>query len=289
MSDTKLLNHYFQAPGHPTADRRPIILFADIDGTLVGKDMKVSPKDAAAIKRFMAHGDFFTLATGRGRTNAEFHIRSLKTNFPAIFANGALLYDRMKSEAIVQYEMSTADLGELFGIMKDFYPEIMIQIYTADAIYLITPNPAEDPRVENHQPYQRVPFSELDGLTCNKVLFGMQDENCDAGRDLAELYVKAHLMHLRVVKSQSKYLELTPTEVSKGNLLEYVKAHSDAVIAVAGDYYNDIEMMRAADIAYTLTTSPAEVIEVADVIMESKPGKFISLVIEDLLKRTEET
>ena len=288
MPDTKFLNHYLEETGHPNRAQKPIILFADIDGTLVGKDMMISLSDEAALKKFMACGNFFTLATGRGRTNAEFHISTLKTNFPAIFANGALLYDRSKTEVIVQYEMSTGDLGELFGIMKEFYPEIMIQIYTADAIYLITDNPAEDPRVENHQPYQRVTFSELEGSACNKVLFGMQDENCDEGRDLAELYVKAHLMHLRVVKSQSKYLELTPMEVSKGNMLEYVKAHTDAVIAVAGDYYNDIEMMRVADIAYTLRTSPMEVMEVADVIMESNPGEFISLVIEDLLNRTEE-
>lgn len=287
MSHTKFLNHYFRAAGYPQIGAKPIVLFADIDGTLVGETMKVSPQDAAAIQKLMDQGHFFTLATGRGRTNAEFHMKSLVTNFPAIFANGALLYDRSCDEAIMQYEMPSDDLGELFAILKDFYPEIMIQIYTADAIYLITDNPADDPRVENHRPYERIDFNKLKGISCNKVLLGMQDENCDAGRELALSYVNEHLINLRVVKSQSKYLELTPLDVSKGNMLEFVKAESDAIIAVAGDYFNDIEMMQAADIAYTLSTSPSEVKAAADEIIDSVPGEFISLVINDLLDRIE--
>ncbi|MFZ2256531.1 MAG: HAD-IIB family hydrolase [Clostridiaceae bacterium] len=286
MSNTKILNHYFPGAGSVKIGAKPVILFADVDGTLVDDTMRVSSKDAAAIKKLMDEGHFFTLATGRGRTNAEFHMNSQATNFPAIFSNGALFYDRSREEAIKQFEMSSDDLGELFAILTDFYPEIMIQIYTQDAIYLITDNPPDDPRVENHQPYQRIAFNQLKGVPCNKVLFGMQDENCDEGRDLALNYVNSHGINLRVVKSQSKYLELTPCEVSKGNMLEFVKAEADAIIAVAGDYYNDIEMMQAADIAYTLSSAPNEVKDVADVIIDSVPGEFISLVIQDLLDRS---
>lgn len=285
MSETTRLNHYVRRTGVVAGGLKPIILFSDIDGTLVGQDMKVSARDAAAIQQLMDQGHFFTLATGRGRTNAEFHMNRLATNFPAVFANGALFYDRQKNEVIRQHEMSTADLEPLFDIMKAFYPDIMIQIYTADAIFLITDNAAMDPRVENHQPYERIEFSKLAGMNCNKVLFGMQDENCDEGKELAHAYVKEHLTDLRIVKSQTLYLELTPSEVSKGKMLEYIKARTDALIAVAGDYYNDIEMMKAADIAYTLSSSPREVLDAADEILESKPGEFISLVIADLLSR----
>lgn len=285
MSEPRILNHYFQAAGYPKGSRKPIVLLADIDGTLVGEDMAISARDRSAIRTLMARGHFFTLATGRGRTNAEFHMSSLTTNFPAVFANGALLYDRTKNEVILQHDLSTAALGELFSVMTAFYPQIMIQLYTADHIYLITDNPADDPRVENHQPYVRVPFGELIGMRCNKILFGMQDENCDEGRAIAEDYVGRHHSDLRVVKSQSKYLELTPAGITKGGMVQFIKAQTDAVIAVAGDYYNDVEMMKAADIAYTLKTSPPEVTAAADVILDTRPGEFISLVVTDLLDR----
>ncbi len=285
MSEQTELDQFIEENRSVRAAGKPIVLFSDIDGTLVSHDMKISERDRSAIGQLMAGGHFFALATGRGRTNAEFHMKNLETNFPAIFANGSLLYDRRKSQVLLQHEMETGQLEELFGLMKRYYPQIMIQIYTADAIYLITDNPADDPRVSNHQPYERIQFSEIKGMKCNKVLFGMQDENCDGGRDIADGYVREHLTELRVVKSQSKYIELTPAMVSKGRMLEYVKEHTDALIAVAGDYYNDIEMMQAADISYTLSTSPDEVIEAADEVLETRPGSFISLVIEDLLKR----
>lgn len=266
-----------------TAGQRPVILFADIDGTLVDHDMIVSSQDRRAIEDFMARGGYFTLATGRGRTNAEYHIHSVPSNFPAIFTNGALLYDRGRDLVIREHRMSTGGLGELIRIMKAFYPDIMIQIYTKDQIWLITDNDEDDPRVVNHHPFVRAEFADLAGMDCNKILFGLADDNCDAGKAIAWDHVKKHLPQLRVVKSQSRYLELTPKDVSKGEMIRFVKAHTDALVAVAGDYYNDLEMMREADRAYTLVSAPREVREAADLIFDSRPGSFISQVLADLL------
>ncbi len=275
----------FLRPHRDPGCGRPVVLLADIDGTLVDDSMVVSARDLQAIEDFMARGHYFTLATGRGRTNAEHHMANVPSNFPAVFANGALLYDRRRNRAIHQHEMTTTGLEGLFLKMQKYYPEIMIQIYTADDIYLITDNPAEDSRVSNHEPYRRVAFEAIRGISCNKVLFGMQEENCDGGRLIAEDHVRAYLPDLRVEKSQPIDLERTPAGVSKGAMVEYIRAHTDAVIAVAGDYFNDIEMMQEADIGYTLMTSPAEVRAAADVVLDSRPGQFISRVVADLLQQ----
>lgn len=283
MTDNPLTPYFKRSGGRGSG--RPVVLLADIDGTLVDHTMALSERDLNAIKAFMAGGCYFSLATGRGRTNAEYHMERVPSNFPAIFSNGALLYDRTGQQAILQYEMDTADLDGLFRKMQEYYPGIMIQIYTTDEIFLITDNPADDYRVANHEPYQRVAFSKIRGMRCNKVLFGMQPNNCDAGKLLAEDHVTSHLPEMRVVKSQTMYLELTPAGISKGAMVEYIRDHTDALIAVAGDYYNDIEMMENADLSYTLSTSPPEVQAAADVIFESRPGEFISEVVEDLLKR----
>lgn len=265
-------------PGRP----RPIVLLADIDGTLVDHSMELSRKDLEAIDGLMAEGHYFSLATGRGRTNAEYHMKNVPTNFPAIFANGALLYDRQENHVIINHEMATEDLGGLFQKMQDYYPGIMIQIYTADHIYLVTDNRSDDYRVANHEPYERIPFEKIRGMLCNKVLFGMTKENCDGGKIIAEAYVSRSLPDLRVVKSQSMYLELTPAGISKGAMVEYIRKSTDALIAVAGDYYNDIEMMENAEISYTLSSAPPEVQAAADRIIDSYPGEFISLVVDDL-------
>lgn len=280
-----LLTPYL-TPSGAHASFRPVVLLADIDGTLVDQTMAISRGDLQAILKLIARGHYFTLATGRGRTNAEYHMKKVPSNFPAVFANGALLYDRMGQKVIRQHEMPTEGLEDLFRKMQCFYPEIMIQIYTAEDIFLITDNPADDYRVANHEPYERVPFSKIRGMSCNKVLFGMEPENCDVGKEIAKEHVSCFLPDMRVVKSQTMYLELTPACVSKGAMVDYIRRSTDAFIAVAGDYYNDIEMMENADISYTLTTSPPEVQAAADEVLDSFPGEFISKVVADLLRRT---
>lgn len=286
MSKQKVLNKFLEN-GKGAGSKKPLILFADIDGTLVNHDMKISRKDRQAIEAFMEQGNYFTLATGRGRTNAEYFMHSVPSNFPAIFGNGALLYHRNQDKVIREHTMSTQGLSKLVEVMKDFYPDVMVQIYTKDNIFLVTDNDENDPRVANHHPYQRAQLKELEGMECSKVLFGMQDDNCDEGREIAWNHVKEHLPDLRVVKSQSLYLELTPEGVSKGEMIRFVQEHTDAMVAVAGDYFNDLEMLEEADIAYTLESSPKEVQAAADRVLDSEPGEFISLVIAELLEDAE--
>ncbi|WFF72758.1 HAD-IIB family hydrolase [Proteiniclasticum sp. QWL-01] len=265
------------------AGKRPVVLFADIDGTLVDKSLQVSETDLEAIQRFIAAGFHFTLATGRGRINAEYHVQAVPSNFPAIFANGATLYDRTGRQSIIEHEMATEGLGELFRRLTVFYPEIMIQVYTPDQTYLVSQSPDEDPRVVEHHPFVRADFGDVEGQRCNKILFGLTDENCDAGMRLAHEYVREYLPQLRVVKSQTHYLELTPREVSKGKMIRYIRENSSAFVIAAGDYLNDIEMMREAELSYTLASSPAEVQEAADRVLDSRPGQFVARVIEDIL------
>lgn len=282
MSDLEL-QLFFDHKTHPAG--QPVVLFSDIDGTLVDKSMQVSAEDRRAIGDFIARGFYFSLATGRGRTNAEFHVHDLTTNFPAIFANGATLYDRVAGRSILEYDLSTSGMSQLFDRMKEFYPAIMIQVYQPDAIYLVTDNPDTDPRVAEHHPYVRADFAGMEGSRATKVLFGMTDENCDQGQRIANEFVEANFPELRVVKSQSHYLELTPRDVSKGKMIRHIKEQTNAFIVAAGDYLNDIEMMKEADLAFTLTSSPAEVQEAADWILDSRPGEFISLVIGQVLEQ----
>lgn len=265
------------------------ILLSDVDGTLVDHSMVVSDKDGAAIEAFTQAGHYFSLATGRGRTNAEFHLKNLATNFPAIYGNGTLLYDREQDQVIEELTMPTEGLAPLFDRLLDYYPDLMIQLYTRDDIYLVTDSPADDPRVSNHQPYERVAFEKIRGIYCNKVLFGFQPENADGGKAIADEFVTEHLPDLRAVKSQKRYVELTPAGVSKGSMVKLVQAATGTRVAVAGDYFNDLEMMRQADLSFTLKIAPAEVRESADRVLEAGPGDFIAQIIEVLLKEASQS
>lgn len=259
-----------------------VILLTDVDGTMVSGDMKISSQVQEALDRWMNEGQYFSLSTGRGRTNAEFHLSHCKTNFPAIFANGVLLYDREKQEAILEQNISTEALAPLFERILAYDENTMIQLYTKDQIYLLTNSDPHDPRVSNHQPYVRADFHILEGMECNKILLGLTPETADGAKTIAEDYIHRHRKDLRVVKSQAKYIELQRAGVSKGSVVKTLKQVTKATIAVAGDYYNDMEMLKEADISFTLASSPKEVQDCADVIFEATPQNFLAQVVDHL-------
>ncbi len=70
-----------------------IMLVTDMDGTLLDGKSRISEGNRRAIKRFIAGGGLFTVATGRMFKAVEPYLPALPMNVPAIVYNGAAIYD----------------------------------------------------------------------------------------------------------------------------------------------------------------------------------------------------
>ena len=69
------------------------LLVSDIDGTLNDKKMRLPENNRLAINDFVSSGGNFTLCSGRNLESLTIHYKKLGIMTPAIFLNGAGIYD----------------------------------------------------------------------------------------------------------------------------------------------------------------------------------------------------
>ena len=74
------------------------LLVSDIDGTLNDKSMKLPQNNKDAIESYVNNGGIFTLCSGRNLQSLAIHYNKLGIKTPAIFLNGAGIYDFATSE-----------------------------------------------------------------------------------------------------------------------------------------------------------------------------------------------
>ena len=67
------------------------MIASDMDDTLLNNERKISPRNLAAIKRALAAGIVFTLATGRMYRSIKPFAEQLQLDVPLIAYNGALV------------------------------------------------------------------------------------------------------------------------------------------------------------------------------------------------------
>src|SRR3954470_1292866 len=84
------------------------LLAIDLDGTLIGEDLVISPANRAAIAAAQAQGVRVTLATGRMFRSTVPFARELDITTPLICYQGALIRDPVSGETIYHQALPLA-------------------------------------------------------------------------------------------------------------------------------------------------------------------------------------
>ena len=223
------------------------LLVSDIDGTLNSKSMKLPENNKTAINEFVNNGGNFTLCSGRNLQSLSIHYKKLGINTPAIFLNGAGIYDFKNKEMIYQNFISSNGEDIILDVLKN-HKTAQLTVFTADKILLATRKCI----------YGRV-ISAIDKLDCElykkisdlprgvwgKVSFcgtrGLVNklEGVFKNEENSKLF--------ECFKTSPITLEVVSKGVNKGTavlklaeLLNIEKSNTAAI----GDYYNDVEMLR---------------------------------------------
>ncbi len=265
------------------------IFVTDMDGTLLSKTKSVSERNLKLIRKYQAQGGLFGVATGRPIHTTTRYLDILKPDLPLILYNGCIVYD-YKSEIIV-HATYLPDCAR--DILKDIfakYPGIAPEIFTFEGQYYLNLNDAEKWHHEILQ-ISYIKKNSGDDVTepwC-KLLFADSEETIN---ELCKYVKKFEGMGVRFVRSCPYFLEVLPEDVSKGSALENMcKVDSLASIVKgrkvisAGDYENDIEMLKASDISFCPANSQSEVKRASDYVLKSSCDEdAIAEALEALLK-----
>ena len=267
-----------------------ILIVSDLDFTFLGEKGETVARNLEALERFRAEGGKFTIATGRRLFDAKRAIPNLEqiVNAPAILANGSILYDVLRNEEIDSGVMDFESAYEIVKYMRRTLPHIGIRI-TTETTFLtdcVTPILQKDCPFDQPWRYRVLPLAEFKPEKWYKVVCRAEPE--DTMR-FKELFLEKFGEDYNWCHSEKTIFEFQKKGYHKGihidRLREYYRARGlDMQIYVCGDYENDFEMLRKADVAVCPDNAIGTVKEICDLCLcDHKQGVIADLI--ELLER----
>ena len=267
-------------------------ILTDLDGTLFNSRGEVTQANRAAIRAFIAGGGLFAVATGREPRNARRHLPDVPLNGPSICLNGAAVYDFVHRKYISAIPMDVAAAQDvLLHCLEAGWP-LDLQVYTTDGIYYASPLDVADPEfLRIHQPTTRLPMEELLQKTWIKTV--LLEREVDALALMrAYLKEKGYEKRLSLVEGTTdvvkvgKYQELLPPAVPKGTgvaAIRQLPVYAGRTLIAVGDYWNDMELLQAADVACCPANAIDEVKAVCAHVLPSHNDDALAALIRDVV------
>lgn len=246
-----------------------VIILSDMDGTLLNSKKQISDIDMAAIEKFISMGGKFTVATGRTIQSFAQYRKMIDLKYPVIMYNGGGIYD-WNEEKLLYTSPLPDDAREMAEELLRLMPDLGGEVLTTENTYVFsnTDYMQYHTRICGISP-EFAPLSEIPHNSWLKVLFTIAPEEIPN----LELLVK-HLGYDKkadFVKSSDIFLEMLPKGISKGSALEEyrrLEGMEELTFAAIGDFNNDIEMIKAADIGACPANAEDSVKQAADIVLE---------------------
>ncbi len=269
-------------------------ILTDLDGTLFDSRGEVRQTTRSAIRAFIAGGGLFAAATGREPRNARRHLPDVPLNGPSVCLNGAAVYDFVHRRYISAIPMDMEAARDVLLHCLDMDWPLDLQVYTTDGIYYVSPLDVADPEfLRIHQPTTRLPMDQLLTKTWIKAVFLEREVDALAlMRDY--LQEKGYDKRLSLVEGTTdvvkigKYQELLPQGVNKGTGVAAVRqlpVYAGRTIFAVGDYWNDLELLEAADVACCPDNAIPEVKALCAHILPSHNDDPLAALIRDVIPK----
>ncbi len=244
------------------------LLVSDIDGTLNDKSFKLPAVNKNAIDRFVEKGGTFTLCSGRNLQSLTIHYNKLGLKTPAIFLNGAGIYDFSTSEITYFNPISTDGEKILLDIFSK-YKTLELTVFGVDTIYLATRGCIYGWAISkmdklNYKLCKRI--SDLPRGNWGKVtFFGTRG----LVRRVCKLIETQYSDYFDCFFTSSFTLEVVNKGVNKGSgvcKLTNILGISSENVAAIGDYYNDVDMLKTVSHSACCGQAPDDIKEICEYV-----------------------
>ncbi len=248
------------------------LITSDVDDTLVASGF-INPKNIEKIEYFINEGGMFSVATGRAANAISTVTSALKRFSPSVVANGCMIYDYTENKVLYSVAIPKEDHKILKEVMERGLP-VGVEVHSGYETY----SPMQNSESDFHKTYEgfqtiECDYDTVDRVVWNKFIFFSEDIALyDEIRKIAEeIGFNSTFVSSRMVFNgvQHNFLEVVPNNVSKATaitkLCELFNIKKGCSYAI-GDFYNDIPMLKNADIAAVTAGAPDEVKEIADYI-----------------------
>ena len=269
------------------------LLACDIDGTLMASGY-INPKNIEKIENFVKEGGIFSLSTGRSVMAVSDVTSRFDCIGPSVLTNGCMIYDYRNDSIMYSKILPSNTQKAVKDILEISDIDLGIELHSGENSYTLKRNKM----VTDHQVYEKftspdISFEDACKLEWNKVLIAF---NCEEDRERAKKLIDFDAYDCNFIDTctiifdvTNYYLEIIPNGISKATALEMIckmiGIKENGLFAI-GDYYNDLEMVKASSIGAFTKDSPEELKAQADYITCScKDGAvagFIDYLTEKL-------
>ncbi len=246
-------------------DLSNIILISDVDGTLVDETLVIPQKNKDAIQRFVNEGGHFAICTGRAHVATSQFAQQIAVNMPCIHFNGGNVYDHRTGEEL--YAIFLPDTArEYLHQIRQAFPNIAAAVLM-DTYYDVTSGPGDPSafRTDN-VPIRRADVEALTG-SWYKILFELPPPQME---EIFQFCIDLQADDVQFVSSAAFYIEMLPKGINKAlgvrEMLKRTGNEGKTVVAI-GDYYNDWEMIKEADVGITPANAPDDIKATADLVV----------------------
>ena len=224
------------------------LLISDIDGTLNDKQFKLPQNNKEAINRFVSNGGNFTLCSGRNLQSLKVHYDNLGIKTPAIFSNGAGIYD-FRTEKMVFLDTLTTECENMILDIFENNKGFQLTVFGVNTIYLTKRTCFYGYIISKMDKLDYKlckDFSDLPtGEWTKASFFGIPKKI----KKLQKLFKsEKYLQYFDCFLTSRFTLEVVKAGVNKGSgvkkLVEFLGIEPDKVGAI-GDYYNDVKMLQS--------------------------------------------
>lgn len=268
-------------------DISKVLLITDMDGTFLPASKIPGKKTLDAVKRFQQAGGRFSIATGRSLQASQQYFDTVNVNCPIIMCNGGMIYDINSKEQIYDVFVPRETKRIVAEILAD-NDYVGCEVLRLDNVYVVNLTELEQKHLEICKVTDPV-VSDIDNIPDDwyKVLFAVEPEKMQRLID----YISAKgYTGVDFVRSAPEYYEILPQNISKGYALKMMRevcGMQDFTFISVGDYNNDIEMIKEADIGFCPSNAADDVKAAADIILEqSCEQDAVAAVIEYIFERT---
>lgn len=257
------------------------LVASDIDGTIIGENNSITPRNLKAIQDIRQSDIDFTICTGKPYSMVKNFCQDLQASY-GIFGNGNQIINLKTGKEIFRKTLSEEEVNSCISLAKK--DKLHIHLYTENEV--ITPEllymDLRNFRLKDSIYHSNLNFkvvSDIDQYvkTYHPTVFKLVISSPSSLLYLKnELDQKTNLTIYRVKKSNQykdrvidkeyEYLDITPSKTNKSEALttltEYLELSSSEVMAI-GDNLNDIDMIQNSGIGVAVANAYDDVKKVA--------------------------
>jgi Cof subfamily protein (haloacid dehalogenase superfamily) len=245
--------------------RIPKLVALDVDGTLVGRDLSISPKVREAVARMREAGIAVCLVTGRMYRSTVPFARELHLDTPLICYQGAAIIDPTTDDVLDHVALSNSIVRELITVAES--DRIHLQLFRNDEYYCEARNRFSELYAALSMTEPVIVTSLREAFAYSPATKAVIVADAPVAQDYAGRLAQRFGGRAYVTRSLPEFDEVLDPSVDKGAALRFVAARlgvpMEQTLAI-GDSWNDAPLLQAAGFAVAMGSAPEELRAIAD-------------------------